>query len=159
MKFMKNLSLITLFLIIGCTPPSTSEVSGRVVGISDGDTITVLAQGDHQIKVRLADIDCPEKSQPWGNNAKSRLSELIFSETVDLRVNSTDRYDRKIADVFFNDGSINYLMVKEGHCWPYFKYNPPSFIIEAYETAKAEGIGLWGLNPHEISPPWDYRKK
>ena len=156
---MKKLSLIILCFIIGCTPPSKSVVSGKVVGVSDGDTITVLGQGNHQIKVRLADIDCPEKNQPWGNNAKSRLSELIFSETVDLRVNSTDRYGRKIADVFFSGENINYLMVLEGNCWPYFKFNPPSFIMDAYETAKAEGRGLWGLNPHEISPPWEFRKK
>ena len=76
------------------------EHIGRVVGVSDGDTITILNDRKQQIKVRLAEIDTPESAQPYGSRAKQELSRLVYGKTVSVKVQDTDRYGRKVGRVY-----------------------------------------------------------
>jgi len=83
--------LTTIFLPFSA---QAQEHLGRVVGVTDGDTLTLLEPGKQQIKVRLAEIDTPEAAQPYGNRAKQELSKLVFGKTITVKVQDTDRYGR-----------------------------------------------------------------
>ncbi len=128
---------------------------GRVVGVTDGDTITLLV-GKEQKKIRLAEIDAPEKSQAFGNLAKMMLSQKIFGETVRVTVAEKDRYGRYVGKVSLDGRNINEEMVKEGYAWHYRQYSHnPEMALAEFEARKNQS-GLWQL---PATPPWDYRKQ
>jgi micrococcal nuclease len=100
---------------VSLTP--AEEFSGKVVGVSDGDTITVL-QNRTPIKVRLHGIDCPEIGQDFGSRAKAFASEIVFGQVVKVVPRETDRYGRTVADVILVDGRIlNHELVRAGLAW------------------------------------------
>jgi endonuclease YncB( thermonuclease family) len=80
-----------------------SQTSGKVIKISDGDTITVLLKGNKQKKLRLAEVDCPENGQAFGKNAKQFTSAQVFGKTVKFIETSTDRYGRSIAQIYYDN--------------------------------------------------------
>ncbi len=99
-------------------------LAGQVVDISDGDTITVLVD-QKQVQVRLHGIDCPEKSQPFGDRARQHLGPLIFEKEVTVKVPDTDRYGRTVGIVSLPDGrNVSEELVKAGLAWWYRKYAP-----------------------------------
>ena len=98
------------------------EYMGRVVGVSDGDTITILDAGKRQIKVRLAEIDAPEFRQPYGSRAKQELSRLVFGKTVTVKAQDTDRYGRTVGRVYADGSDVNAGMVRRGAAWVYRQY-------------------------------------
>jgi Micrococcal nuclease (thermonuclease) homologs len=97
------------------------DFTGKVISITDGDTVTVLTD-NKQIKVRLAEIDTPEKNQPYGKNAKKALSDFIFGKIVQIKFETIDRYGRTIGKIFLDNQNINKEMVKLGHAWVYIHY-------------------------------------
>ena len=98
--------------------------TGRVVGISDGDTVSVLREGK-AVKVRLYGIDTPEKKQPFGTQARQTASALAFQQEVTVTVKATDRYGRLVGEVRLPDGqSLNASMVSAGMAWWYRPYAP-----------------------------------
>lgn len=105
--------------VIGITPRSEPAVTfrARVVGVTDGDTLTVLDEGNQQHTIRLAEIDAPERGQPWGARAKQTLSSLVFGKAVSLQQTDTDRYDRIVARVFADGEDVNRAMVGQGAAW------------------------------------------
>src|SRR2546426_12847875 len=101
-------SRFLICLAILCLAPlalALADFSGRVVGITDGDTIKVMHNGRAE-KIRLHGIDCPEKGQPFGTKAKEFTSAMVFGKTVTVRVTDTDRYGRTVADVILPDGRV-----------------------------------------------------
>ncbi len=134
-----------------------SDFTGRVVGIIDGDTIEVLCN-QHPERIRLSGIDCPEKGQAYGNNAKHAASDLAFGKEVTLQTHGYDKYKRTLADVILPDGTnVNHELVKQGWCWWYRKYAPGDTLLERLEAeARESKQGLW-VDPAPI-PPWVYRK-
>jgi micrococcal nuclease len=99
-----------------------ADFSGRVVGISDGDTISVLHDGRAE-KIRLNGIDCPEKRQAFGQRAKQFTSKLTFGKDVTVKTFGHDKYRRTIGDVILPDGRIlNQELLKAGLAWWYTKY-------------------------------------
>ena len=148
-----------LFLL-SCTGEPSSIVAGtegRVVGIADGDTFTLLTGDKQQVKVRLYGIDCPERKQDFGQVAKQRLSELVFGQMVSVIKKDMDRYGRTVALVYKKDTCINEELLKEGLAWHYVKYdrNPAWELMEA--RARKQKAGLW-VQPHPV-PPWEWRKR
>ena len=131
--------------------------TGKVVGITDGDTIKVLINNREE-KIRLAEIDAPEKGQPYGSKAKQVLSDLAFSKTVTVRVITTDRYGRTVARVYVDDLDVNAAMVEEGAAWVYTAYSTDSLFPQLQALAQAEKRGLWGLSEYEQVPPWEWRR-
>ena len=131
---------------------------GKVVGVIDGDTIEVLHNGKAQ-RVRFYGIDCPEKGQPFSNNAKQATSALVFAQYVTLEVRGKDKYGRTLADVLLADETnVNHQLVKDGWCWWYRKYAPENTTLENLETEAREAKrGLWAA-PESI-PPWEWRKR
>lgn len=135
------------------------DFEAKVIKIADGDTITVLREGNVQIKIRLADIDCPERGQPWGRNATEALQDALTGDTVGIEVLGTDRYGRTIARVYMGAISINRHMVESGNCWVYTKYAKDNKLFSLQDGAKAAGLGLWQLPEPERVPPWEWRQK
>jgi endonuclease YncB( thermonuclease family) len=93
-------------------PSIAAEIVGRVVGIPDGDTLTVLADGNRQTKVRLAEFDTPESGQPYGSRARQILSDLAFGKSVQVVVQDTDRYGRTVGRVYAGSLDVNAEMVR-----------------------------------------------
>ena len=156
---MKNKSslLLSLILLLFTVCCSAAELSGKVVGVSDGDTITVLDDLDHgRFKIRFHGIDCPEKNQDFGNAAKRYLSSLIFGKTVTVRFKEIDRYGRIVGKVYLNGVDVNLQMLQAGLAWHYKRYDSSQEYAEAEAKAKESGVGLWQQpNP---TPPWEFRQ-
>ncbi|MGC4048551.1 MAG: thermonuclease family protein [Paludibaculum sp.] len=134
--------------------------TGKVVGVQDGDTITILREG-RQARVRLDGVDCPELGQPFGRNARERVSVLAFGKVVTVRQKAAsvgrDRYGRVLGQVSLPDGrNLNRLLVAEGLAWWYRRYAPRDAVLAGLEErAREAGLGLWADADPE--PPWLWR--
>lgn len=146
--------------LVACTGEDSSSgtLEGRVVRISDGDTVTIETDNGTRVKIRLNGIDAPESRQEFGNEARAKITELIAGKVVTVKTHSHDRYNRVIGEIFLDGRNINRAMVQEGCAWHYVKYAPKDKdLANDQEQAKKAGKGLWS-NPNAV-PPWDYRKK
>lgn len=137
------------------------ELSGKVVGIADGDTLTVLS-GPEQVRVRLAWIDAPEighgrnrPGQPFGQASKRSLSDLCFGRRASVEVVDRDRYGRVVGRALCEGRDANLYQVRRGMAWAYVRYGPPASIVEAEAEARAAGRGLW--SDRSPVPPWEWR--
>ena len=109
--------LVLVFLSISLFSDATDTFTGKVVGVSDGDTISVMRAGK-AVKVRLHGIDCPEKKQPYGTRAKQYTSDLAFGQEVTVRIQTTDRYGRIVGEVILPGGkNLNWELVDAGLAW------------------------------------------
>lgn len=135
-----------------------NELRARVVGVTDGDTITVLTEQQRQIRVRLAEIDAPERRQPYGDRARQMLAGLVFERRVRLMVTSTDRNGRLIARVFVGSRDINAEMVRRGGAWVYGRYSSDAELLRQEAAARTARRGLWALHEPERLPPWEWRE-
>ena len=152
---MKNLLLF--FLLSLFFSLFSAEITGMVVGVSDGDTITVLDDMDQgKFRIRLDKIDAPEKKQAFGNKAKQYLSSLIFGKQVSIRFKSIDNYGRVLGVVSLDGKEINLVMVQNGYAWHYSYYDKTPAYIEAEKQARADKKGLWA-DPNPINP-YQFRK-
>jgi micrococcal nuclease len=135
-----------------------AEYPARGVGITDGDTLTVLTVDTKQVKIRLAGIDAPESYQDFGTRAKQAASILAFGKTVSVIERDTDRYGRTVADFILPGGrSLNREMVGQGMAWWFRRYAPGDNVLARLEAqARQEKRGLWS-QPSPIAP-WDWRK-
>lgn len=147
--------LLVAALIAALSPAAANACSGRVVGVTDGDTVKVLCDGI-ETKVRLDQIDAPERAQAFGSRSKEALSNLVYDKTVRLQVSGTDRYKRTLATIWIGDTDTNREMVRQGYAWAYRQYLRDDDLIEVEDAAKAARRGLWS-DPHAI-PPWEFRK-
>jgi endonuclease YncB( thermonuclease family) len=153
---MNALRITVIPLLIFLIPAAYSDqLTGKVVGISDGDTITEQSQN---IKVRLAEIDAPEKKQPWGQNSKQALSDLIFSLSVTVDSVGVDRYGRTLGTVFLKKVNINKHMVEHGNAWAYEKYVHDQNYFALQKNAQTRKVGLWSLSEDQKVAPWVWRK-
>ena len=153
--------IVTLALALACSVNAES-ITGRVVAVADGDTITVLDTDKVQHKIRLAGIDAPEKKQSFGNRSKESLSDMVFDKTVNVETEKRDRYGREIGKVLVNGRDVNLMQVERGMAWFYRQYqreqlpNDRTLYEAAEDAARAGKRGLWrDVNP---TPPWDFRK-
>ena len=97
-------------------------IAGRIVGISDGDTVTLLDANKRQYKIRLTGIDAPEKKMPFGQRSKEHLSDLVFSKDVQVETEKLDRYGRTLGKILLDRQDINLAMVNASLAWHYKKY-------------------------------------
>ena len=149
---MKNILFIALLL---SASTSFGDDSFRVVGIHDGDSITVLSVEKKQIKIRLEGIDAPELKQPFGSRAKEHLSSLIMGKDVSLIVKGEDLYKRTLSKIFLGAQDVNLTMISDGFAWHYSKYSKDKKFAEAEAQAKIKKKGLW-IDQDPVAP-WDYR--
>lgn len=158
---MRAIGLATAIGMLFSGAAVADATSGRVVGVSDGDTVTLLVSGNKRLKVRLAGIDAPEKKQPFGQRSKANLALMVFGREVILDCGKRDRYKREVCVVLSDDVDINLEQVRVGLAWWYWQYakKQSSERREAYARAEQEAqesrVGLW--RDAEPIPPWEWR--
>ncbi len=159
--------LTLLFLLVNlafCGVSATTLLEGRVVGVSDGDTLTVLDVQKKPHKIRLLGIDAPEKAQPFGQKSKESLSHLAFQKQVQVRSSKKDRYGRTVGQVFVGNTDVCLEQVKLGMAWHYKTYqreqSPEDRVLydRAESQAREQRIGLW-QDPAPIEPSVFRRQK
>lgn len=144
-------------------PAEHKVITGKVVGVADGDTVTVLTANKEQHRIRLQGIDAPERNQAFGQRSKQHLGDLVFGQTVTVPWRKLDPYGRVVGQVLLPDGTdVNLAQLKAGLAWFFRRYglelDPKTrqVYIEAEESARSKKVGLWS-DPASI-PPWDFRK-
>ncbi|MDR1041222.1 MAG: thermonuclease family protein [Deltaproteobacteria bacterium] len=147
-------------LLLAAPPASAESYRGQVVSVQDGDTITVLTSDYERIRVRFYGIDCPEKNQAHGPEARDLLVGLVDGRTVDIEVLDIDRYSRYVALVRLDGTLINQRMVESGYAWVYEQYCKATDVCAALRQAEASArnlrAGLWS-DPDPVAP-WDHRR-
>ena len=132
-----------LALIILSSYLFSLELIGKVVKVSDGDTVTILTSDKTQHKIRLNDIDAPEKKQAFGNKSKDNLAKYIAGKTVTVQYQKKDKYKRILGTIYYNNTDINLQQVKDGYAWVYKKYSNNQTYYKAERTARDKRVGLW----------------
>lgn len=138
-------------------------ITGQVVSVSDGDTITVLDNSNTQHKIRLAGIDAPEKRQPFGTASKRSLSDLLYGKQVEVVWQKQDRYGRIVGKVLTGGLDANLEQIKRGMAWFYIRYQKEQAVKdridyeEGQNYAEQNQLGLWA--DKTPTPPWDFRKQ
>lgn len=149
--------IICLFLTQEFLKSKKQTINGKVVNIIDGDSFKLLTNDSILIKVRLANIDCPEWKQPFSKQAKQFVSNAIFGKKITIQTLRKDRYRRFISEVIFNDTvKLSHELLKNGLAWHYKKFSDDEELQIIESKARAKKIGLWqDKNP---IPPWEWRK-
>lgn len=148
MKKYLSILLVIASLVLGHAAVANT-LQGRVVGVSDGDTVTVLDVDNKPHKIRLSGIDAPEKEQAYGQKSKESLSELVFGKSVDVEWRKQDRYGRTVGKIMLGDVDICLEQVKRGMAWHYKQYQQEQAAQDRLSYAESEtlarsmGTGLW----------------
>lgn len=154
---MKKIAFIFV-LIVAVSQAFSAEILGRVVGVADGDTITVLDDMDKgRFRIRLNGIDSPEKKQAYGNKAKQYLSSLVYGKRVSVRFSAIDRYGRILGRVYVDNKDISLLMLAAGYAWHYTQYDNSPEYSATEKKARSAGVGLWA--DRAPVPPWIFRRQ
>ena len=151
---MKILSLICALLISQVSNAEYLE-SLKIKKVVDGDTVHVFYQ-DEVYKIRLTEIDAPERDQPYGSNSTDYLKGLLKEGRVDVDISGTDRYGRKLGRLYWQGMDINRELVSAGYAWVYDQYVTDNSFYEDQSKARNLKKGLW----QDKSPlePWNWRK-
>ena len=154
MRGIPRLFLTILILLFFSALPAHGW-SGRVCGVADGDTISVLHEG-RAVKIRLYGIDCPEKHQAFGQKAKTFTSQLSFGKLVEVDPVTRDRYGRIVAWVHVGGRCLNEEILRAGYAWHFKRFSRDRHLAELELQARAARSGLWG----DTAPvaPWEFRK-
>ena len=141
---------------------SAAELAGTIVGISDGDTLTLLDTNKRQHRIRLDGVDAPERTQPYGQRARQSLAQLAHGRTAHVDCPKIDRYGRVVCRVMIDGVDVGLEQIRRGLAWHYVKYAHEQRAIDRARYAQAESeartksAGLWSLG--DPVPPWDYRR-
>ena len=153
-----SLFLLLAVLVIAVPAHSDDMITVRVIGVTDGDNLTVIDADNKQVLIRLHGLDCPELGQPFGEQAKEFTSNLCFGKIIMYRMVGIDRFDRTIATVFLAEGlEVNLEILKAGYAWYHDRYDKRQDYADAEEKARQAGIGLWAEK--DPMPPWDWRRQ
>jgi endonuclease YncB( thermonuclease family) len=158
---MKKL-VLGIFLFLS-TLANAKTIEGLVVGVSDGDTITVLDQQKNSYKIRLQGIDAPEKKQAFGEKSKQSLHDLVHSKQVRIEYDKEDKYGRIVGKVTLDDVDVCLQQLVLGMAWHYKKYQNEQSVSdralysETELKSKSLKLGLW--SDDTPMPPWEFRKK
>ena len=142
-------------LLAVAVPAYAGEIIGKVVAVQDGDTLTVLV-GRKQVRVRLVDIDAPERKQPFGTRSRQSLSEICAGKPATVDDRGKDRYGRTIGQVRCAGVDANAEQVRRGMAWVYVRYAPKDSPLYAMQSeAQNSRRGLW--QDARPVPPWEWR--
>ena len=156
-----KLTWSALLLLAGALNAATLQ--GKVIGVADGDTLTLLDAQKNQHKIRLQGIDAPEKVQAFGNKSKQSLHEMVHGKEVFVDVQKKDKYGRSVGKILVNQTDACLEQIKRGMAWHYKQYaNEQSpedrdVYAQAESTARAQSLGLW--KDKSPTPPWAFRKQ
>ncbi|EDX0932722.1 thermonuclease family protein [Salmonella enterica subsp. enterica] len=148
---------VPFLIILSSGSLYAAEIQGKVIRVLDGDTIEIL-QGKKPVRIRLSNIDAPEKKQAFGRWSTNQLKGLVAAQPVTVTYTQTDRYGRIIGRVLTTNGTeANRYMVQSGAAWVYERYNTDKTLPTLQREAQKQRRGLWAdVNP---VPPWEWRHK
>lgn len=153
--------LVSLFLLVATQWSHAEVISGKVVRVADGDSITVLDAQMRQHKIRLAGIDAPERRQAFGHRAQEFLASLVAYQQVDIETEKTDKYGRSVGKVLLQGRDVNLAVLVAGLAWHYKAYESEQtpedrmLYASAEQDAREQRKGLW-VDPSP-EPPWTWR--
>lgn len=157
MRYVTAIVTLLIFGIVFAAPPKVvSTLTGKVIGVTDGDTVKVLVNRQ-TVKVRLEAIDAPESSQSFGTKSRQALSKMVFRKTVTVKKTGEDRYGRTLGIVMVGDVDANAKMIEDGWAWHYKKYNDEERLAKLELSARKARHGLWADS--KPLPPWEYRAR
>lgn len=131
------------------------EFFARVIVVLDGDTV-LIRRSNRLVRIRLAEIDAPEKAQIFGATSKRSLSDMVMGKQVKIISETMDQYGRMVAHLSINGLDVNAEQIHRGMAWEYSSYHSNKALIALQNEAKQVPRGLWALsNP---TPPWEWRK-
>lgn len=140
------------------TPLPRFDISGRIVRVADGDTVSLLDGDNAQHRIRLFGIDAPELDQPHGDRAREALAAMVSGRRLGVVVVETDDYGRLVGTLYADGGNINLAMVQQGHAWWYQHFARHERPLEAAQRSASDARrGLWAGS--EPVPPWDWRRQ
>jgi endonuclease YncB( thermonuclease family) len=116
-------------------------LEGRVVGVHDGDTVTLLVAGHQQVKIRLAQIDAPESNQAFGQRSRQSLSDMVFNKNIRVEKETIDKYGRRVGTLFVGGLDANCEQIKRGMAWTYRKYLHDQSLPQVEEKARLAKVG------------------
>jgi endonuclease YncB( thermonuclease family) len=155
--------LLLIFVLFLSNIVNAKTIEGLVVGVADGDTITVLDQHMNTYKIRLQGIDAPEKKQAFGEKSKQSLNDLVNGKQVHIEYDKEDKYGRMVGKVTLGDLDVCLQQLVLGMAWHYKKYQneQPATDRAVYSDtemkSKSLRLGLWA--DETPMPPWAFRKK
>lgn len=150
--------ILTFIVVIVANAPVTEIITGKVIKISDGDTL-VIEHGYDEIKIRLYEIDTPELDQPYGNEARQALYDLTFNKIVSVTIETIDDYGRIVGKVFVKELDVNAELVRRGHAWVFRRYAKDKSLYELERAARKNQLGLWALPEIQRIEPWKWRHR
>ncbi|MDO8729485.1 MAG: thermonuclease family protein [bacterium] len=133
----------------------STELHGTVIGVSDGDTLTLLVE-QKPVKIRLTEIDAPEKSQAFGQKSKQSLSELCFQKDALVVTKKSDKYGRLLGRIYCDEIDANAEQIRRGMAWVYDKYVSDNSLYADQDEARDAKLGLWADDNPQA--PWDWRQ-
>lgn len=143
-----------LLVCLLALPVQAAELVGRVVGVTDGDTLRLLVDR-REIVIRLDQIDAPEKAQPFGERSRQSLAELTHRREARVVEHGHDRYGRTLGTVYVDGADVNAEQVRRGMAWAFLRYLRDPQLVTIEQEARAARRGLW--SDAEPVPPWEWR--
>jgi endonuclease YncB( thermonuclease family) len=144
-----------LLLLVACAPaedvhpgsataPKDGFIYGRVTKVKDGDSLVMKTPDNVPVQIRLAEIDTPEKGEPYADTARQALSRLVRDRDIAVRLFDVDKYDRIVGRVFVNGTDVNAELVRMGLAAVYCRFSKDQRLYDLEAEAHAEKRGLWG---------------
>ncbi|MEJ2115723.1 MAG: thermonuclease family protein [Gammaproteobacteria bacterium] len=156
--FQLILICLLAFLYVTCAEISKSQTyEGKVIKVIDGDSINIVYKGK-PLRIRLAEIDAPERSQPFWKKSREALAYYVAGKEVQIVEVDIDRYERVVGQVYLNDIWVNAELVRGGYAYVYPKYATTKHLYEYESIARESQVGIWSLPGNERMKPWDWRK-
>ena len=160
---MKRFACYTLLLLLLLHGPvaSAQANTGIVSKVFDGDSLIVKLAPGRSVEIRLAEIDAPEKDQPFGDRSRDKLRELIDGEPVRIEIYDIDAYGRLVAHIYRlrDQLHVNAWMLSHGLAWVYPKYADDEKLFALEKSAREQRAGLWSLPAKQQIPPWTWRHR
>lgn len=154
--------VVAVVFLIASLNAHAAEITGHVISVADGDTITISDSRSQHLRIRLAGIDAPERGQPFGKKSADNLSRLVRRQEVLIRWDKKDRYGRLIGVVIHRGQDINLEQVRAGYAWWFREFADEQSPRDRISYARAEryamenSIGLW--SDQQPVPPWVWRR-
>ncbi|MCB1064787.1 MAG: thermonuclease family protein [Verrucomicrobiae bacterium] len=156
--FWRKCAIFGLLVCLASARQISAEIiEGRVIGIHDGDSLTLLTQSQKKHRIRLAEIDAPEEGQKFAELSTKALAGKVFGKWITVKSKVRDQYSRIIGTVLLEGENVNLWMVKQGFAWHYAAYSEDSDFANAEILARKAKRGIWVNAPP--MPPWEFRKR
>ena len=162
MRVIRTITVAVAIAAACLSHASAAELDGTIVGVADGDTVTLLDAYNTQHRIRLDGIDAPERTQPYGQRARQSLASLAHGRAARADCPKVDRYGRAVCRVIVDGIDVGLEQVRRGYAWHYVKYAHEQRAADREKYARAESdarsanAGLWSFS--DPVPPWDYRR-